>query len=236
MGARGFLLLVCVGVRLFAGSVTGRVELRDSKDSAVRKKMDYSGVVVWLEPLDGAPALSSTVRAKMLQKDKTFTPHVLPVSTGTTVDFPNFDPIFHNAFSNFDGKVFDVGLYAPGTNRSVHFDRPGVVRVFCNIHAAMSAVILVLDTPYFAATKKDGSLDLGNVPAGNYKLRIFHERATGAALLGAERRLTITADALQLPLISLSESGYVEAPHKNKFGHDYGPDPDDHGVYPAARK
>ena len=157
-------------------------------------------------------------------------------SSDLTVEWPNDDDIFHNVFSISEAKEFDLGLYKHPESKRVTFDRPGRVDILCSIHTQMSAVILVLDTPYFAASKKDGSLDLGNVPAGNYKLRIFHERATGAALLGAERRLTITADALQLPLISLSESGYVEAPHKNKFGHDYGPDPDDHGVYPAARK
>ena len=101
----------------------------------------------------------------MVQKDKTFTPHILAVPVGATVDFPNFDPIFHNAFSNYDGQVFDVGLYPPGTSRSVRFSRPGVVRVFCNIHASMSAVIAVLATPYFDTSKRDGKFEIRDVPA-----------------------------------------------------------------------
>src|SRR6185295_18656305 len=132
---------------------SGRVELRDSLDTAVRKHMDFSGVVVWLEPANGSPApVTPGATAKMIQKDKTFTPHVLPIRTGTSVDFPNFDPIFHNAFSNYNGRTFDVGLYPPGTSQRVPFTRSGIVRVFCNIHANMSAVIVVLNTPYFVTT------------------------------------------------------------------------------------
>ena len=88
----------------------------------------------------------------MRQKNKTFSPHILAISAGTFVDFPNDDPIFHNAFSSYSGEIFDVGLYAPGTSRSVQFSRAGIVRVFCNIHSSMSAVIVVLPTPYFATT------------------------------------------------------------------------------------
>ena len=87
----------------------------------------------------------------MLQKGKMFTPHILPIMTGTTVDFPNSDPIFHNAFSSYNGQIFDVGLYPPGTSKSVRFTRPGVVRVFCNIHPTMSAIILVLEHALFRA-------------------------------------------------------------------------------------
>src|ERR1700730_819841 len=107
------LLSLAAATNLVAGSVSGRVELRDSQDAAVRKHMDFSGVVVWLEPLNGLagpPAVAPAgAVARMVQKDKTFTPHVLPIRVGTSVDFPNFDPIFHNAFSNYNGKIFDVG-------------------------------------------------------------------------------------------------------------------------------
>ena len=102
----------------------------------------------------------------MLQKNKVFVP---PVAAGTAVDFPNADPIFHNAFSSYDGQIFDVGLYPPGTTRSVYFRRACFVRVFCKIHAAMSAVILVLPTPYFATTAKDGTFRI-DVPAMRERL------------------------------------------------------------------
>ena len=120
--------------------VSGQVVLRDSRIAAVTKG-NYSGVVISLAPLDG-PADPEPRRARMLQKDKTFTPHVLAISTGSVVDLPNLDPIFHSAFSSYSGQIFDVGLYPPGTNRAVRFTRPGVVRVFCNIHPTMSAVIV----------------------------------------------------------------------------------------------
>jgi len=197
--------------------------------------MDYSGVVVWLDPAMASGPPAAPAHARMVQKDKTFIPHILAIRTGVTVEFPNFDPIFHNAFSNYDGKVFDVGLYPPGTSRSVNFSRPGVVRVFCNIHAAMSAVIVVLNTPYFAASRKDGGFEIPSVPPGEYSLRLFHERATEATLERATRRITVTADPLALAPIPVSESGYLAIPHKNKFGHDYAGEPDD-GAYPTVHK
>jgi plastocyanin len=217
--------------------VSGKVELRDSKDAAVRKKMDFSGVVVWLEPATGKAPLPTPAHARMVQKDKTFTPHILAIPMGTTVDFPNFDPIFHNAFSNYDGKIFDVGLYPPGTSRSVAFPRAGIVRVFCNIHETMSAVIAVLDTPYFDTTKKDGTFQIAGVPSGEYRLHVFHERATAATLEAAERRITVTdTENLTAAPIAISESGYLTVPHLNKFGHNYPPAADEQGVYPAVRK
>src|SRR5277367_4399803 len=114
---------------LLSGTVTGRVELRDSRDPAVRKRLDYSGVVVSLHVSPARPFLGEG-RATILQNNKTFTPHVLAVPVGTSVEFPNADPIFHNAFSSYSGQIFDVGLYPPGSTRAVRFTRPGIVRVF----------------------------------------------------------------------------------------------------------
>jgi plastocyanin len=236
--SRSLLLVSVAGLSpLIAGSVSGRVELRDSQDAAVRKHMDFSGVVVWLEPVNGSaiPAPPGAA-AKMVQKDKTFTPHVLPIRVGTSVDFPNFDPIFHNAFSNYNGKIFDVGLYPPGTSQRVRFTRPGVVRVFCNIHANMSAVIVVLNTPYFEATEKSGNFQFHDVPPGEYSLHFFHERATQATLDSLTRRVTVPEGSVTLPAIGISESGYIVIPHHNKYGHDYTEAPDDSGIYPAVRK
>src|SRR5450432_3445233 len=145
--------LICFSLAAFplsAATVSGHVELRDSRDPAVRNRKDFSGVVIALKPLDGAAPSAGDKHAVMLQKDKTFSPHVLAVAAGSVVDFPNADPIFHNAFSSYSGQVFDIGLYPPGTTRSVKFARPGVVRVFCNIHASMNAVIVVIASPYFA--------------------------------------------------------------------------------------
>jgi hypothetical protein len=163
-----------------------------------------------------------------------FMPHVLPVMTGTTVDFPNSDPIFHNAFSSYNGQIFDIGLYPPGTSRAVRLTRPGVLRVFCNIHPAMSAIILVLNTPYFVKTAKDGTFTM-TVPPGDYDLSIFHERATEQELAGLARRIAVVESGLSLPPITVSEAGYLVAPHKNKYGHDYAPATDDQVFYPGGR-
>jgi plastocyanin len=215
--------------------VDGRVELLLSHDPNVRKHRDYSGVVVWLESLSGTPVLSvKTHHAEMIQKDKTFVPHVLAIMVGTTVDFPNYDPIFHNAFSNYDGQIFDIGLYPPGTTRSIAFHREGVVRVFCNIHPTMSAVIVVLKSPYFAVSQKTGAVELTNVPAGSYRLHVFHERATEQTLASMVRTIDVTEPRMTLPAISVSESGYIQPPHKNKFGKDY-PPVTDSGTYIGPR-
>jgi hypothetical protein len=171
----------------------------------------------------------------MLQKDKMFMPHVLPISTGSTVDFPNADPIFHNAFSSYNGQIFDVGLYPPGSSRSVRFTRPGIVRVFCNIHPSMSAVLLVLDTPYFATTAADGSFHI-DAPPGEYEMNVFHERATEAAMKALSRRIAVGAAPLRLPAIAISESGYLVSPHKNKYGNDYPPESGNNPLYPGAKK
>lgn len=231
------LTVLLLGGPLSGVSLSGRVELHDSKEAAVRKKKDFSGVVVWLEPVDGKAPLPKDAHARMVQKNKTFTPHVLAIPVGAVVDFPNFDPIFHNAFSNYDGQLFDIGLYPPGSSRSVRFSKPGIVRVFCNIHATMSAVIAVLSTPYFDTTKKDGSFEIPRVPDGDYELRIFHERAKQETLDAASRRIKVDgSEDMKLSVIPISESGYLPIPHLNKFGRDYTPPPDDDGVYPAVRK
>jgi plastocyanin len=213
----------------------GRVELTDSRIASVRKSRDYSGVVVWLLPTAGnAAPRAGGKHARLIQKDKTFTPHVLAIETGTTVDFPNYDPIFHNAFSNFSGQLFDIGLYAPGSSRSFRFQRSGTVRIFCNIHPAMSAVILVVDTPYFAVSRGDGAFEIAGVTPGEYQLKIFHERATESALQGLERKISVETGNLTLPKMEISESGYLPASHKNKYGKDYPKTLEDGAMYPGA--
>jgi plastocyanin len=235
-----FSLPFALALPVCAATVTGKVELRDSREAAVSKKMDYSGVVIWLEPMNAKTEIPkpspAALHARMVQKDKTFTPHILAIPVGASVDFPNFDPIFHNAFSNYNGKTFDLALYPPGTSKSVVFSRAGVARVFCNIHANMSAVIVVLDTPFFDTSKRTGAFEIGGIPRGDYTLHVFHERATEATLNALDRRVAVAADSVALPPIAISESGFLPIPHNNKYGHDYMPPPDDNGVYPAVRK
>jgi plastocyanin len=222
-----------------AAVVSGTVRLVDSQVRDVHKKADYSGVVLWLDPATGRaqiPNEGAGAAAVMLQRDKEFSPHVLAVTVGSAVEFPNRDPIFHNAFSTFDGQVFDVGLYPPGNSRTVKFNRPGIVRVFCNIHPNMSAIIVVLDTPWFAVSQRSGVLKIEGVPRGDYQLRVFHERATPETLRSLERKISVTEGAVSLPSIVISETGFVATPHKNKYGTDYPPSADESIFYPGGHK
>ncbi len=202
---------------------SGQVELRDSRERSVQREHDFSGVVVWLEPANGkaAPEPAGALKATMLQKNKKFIPHILAVRKGTVIDFPNLDPIFHNAFSNFSGQVFDVGLYKPGSTRSVVFNRSGVVRVFCNIHSAMSAVIVVVESPWFTTTGRDGTFRIANIPPGEYRMKVFHERAMAPVLAKLERNITVDSDGTTAIPITISESGYLPAPHTDKHGKPY---------------
>jgi plastocyanin len=215
--------------------VTGEVELTNSKNLAVRKHKDYAGVVLWLEPVDRPAPTMPPRHVEMLQKDKAFQPHVVAISLGSTVELPNLDLIFHNAFSNFSGQPFDVGLYPPRTSKSVVFKHAGIVRVFCNIHASMSAIIAVLNTPWYAVTQATGKYAIDGVPPGDYQLRMFHERALPENLKFLERRITVPESGLVLPLISISETGYIPAPHLNKYGKEYPPVTND-ATYPGAPK
>jgi hypothetical protein len=219
-----------------SGDIQGHFTLRDSREASVRKDLDFSGVVVSLQQLDGGDIPHGSLpHARMLQKNKTFIPHILAVPTGTSVDFPNLDPIFHNAFSRYDGQIFDVALYPPGTSRAVRFTRPGIVRVFCHIHPSMSAIIVVLDTPYFAITDKQGNFAF-NAPPGRYILHVFHERATPLTLAALTRPVTIGDDPVELPDMVISEAGYLPPLHNNKYNRPYPPESDDHSLYPGVRK
>src|SRR5205085_10932427 len=125
-----------------------------------------------------------SARAVMDQRNRTFIPHVMAVQVGTQVQFPNHDTVFHNVFSYREGKRFDLGLYPVGKTRIVTFDRPGLVRIFCNIHSNMSAFLWVLENSYFAVTDRSGQFRIDDVPAGERVVRVWHERL-GSRLLGA---------------------------------------------------
>ncbi len=124
---------------------------------------------------------------------------MVAIPTGGTVDFPNLDPIFHNAFSNFTGQPFDLGLYQPETSKSVTFRRPGIVRVFCKIHSTMSAIIAVVPTPWYVVTLESGQFAIDNVPAGDYQLHIFHERAVPENCDSSSARITVPKAVWRLP-------------------------------------
>jgi plastocyanin len=222
--------LICFSAALAwasAATVSGVVQIT----GGARKPRAMTDIVVWLEPDDNPATQRNPQRhAQMLQKDKMFHPHVLPIEVGTIVDFPNADPIFHNAFSNYEGQLFDVSLYPPGTSRSVTFRKPGVVRVFCNIHPSMSAIIVVLKNSYFVNVSADGSYHMPNVPPGRYALHFYDERSAGNQ---EALKLAVSADDAETsaPALHISESRFTGVPpHKNKYGQDYSRDA---GSYPG---
>jgi len=221
----GFCVLVLCSLPLRAArppwfaSVKGRVELLKAK--AKGGKVDASGVVLWLEPLDGARPGLRRQRQKMDQRNKRFAPHVVVVETGGEVDFPNSDPFFHNVFSIYNGKRFDLGLYASGEARPVLFNRPGVSHIFCNIHPQMSAIVITLDTPFHTLTDATGNFVLGDVPPGRYRLQVWHERALPATLAALTQTVQVTAAGLDLGVLRVSEEGYIPRPHPNKHGGEY---------------
>jgi plastocyanin len=132
--------------------------------------------VVYLDPAPRAAFdARDDPRARIDQRHETFVPHVLAIVAGTTVDFPNSDLTYHNVFSLSRAKSFDLGRYAVGKSKAVRFDKPGIVRVFCEIHSHMSAFILVFSHRYFAVTDPDGTYRIDNVPPGSYNVFVWNE-------------------------------------------------------------
>lgn len=170
-----------------------------SKDDEVRN------VVVYLEnvPVEAAP------RDHVIeQRESAFVPHVLPVTVGSTVSFPNTDPMFHNVFSLSRARSFDLGRYPRGRSRSVTFDAPGIVKVFCHIHSDMSAVVMVLPNPFFAMPESDGRFRIEGIPAGEYRVVAWHERAgqvPGTVRVEAGRTAVLSFD-IPLPEMTGDES------------------------------
>ena len=151
-------------------------ELSTPETAAAREAMDVNRSVVYLESAPrGAFEQSEPGHAVMDQRNETFVPHVLAVTTGTIVDFPNSDRIYHNVFSLSKTKRFDLGRYPVGHSKQVRFEQPGIVRVFCDIHSHMNAFILVFSHPFFAVTDADGRYHIDNVPPGSYSVIAWNE-------------------------------------------------------------
>lgn len=191
-----------------------------------------TSTVVWLAPLGAtAPVPVEPMHAVLAQKNKEFDPHLLVVTRGSTIEFPNRDPWFHNVFSLFNGKRFDLGLYEAGSSRTVHFDREGISFIFCNIHSEMSAVIVVLSTPYFTTTNKQGGFSIAAVPPGRYMLHVWNENAQPAALQGLSREVQVGEIAKAIEPIRMQVTRSATMPHKNKYGKDYEPPSPNNPVY-----
>ena len=226
----GFSLVPAV-----AGSgapVTAEIQIANRSGAAlpVSPRNDASNVALWLVPLDiQTQAAAATAPQKpspqLVQRNKTFHPHVVVVEVGTVVEFPNKDPFFHNIFSLFDGKRFDLGLYESGSTRTVRFDRPGVSFLFCNIHAEMSAVVVAVETPYFAVSDPAGRIGILDVPNGRYDMHVWYERSLPEDLNGLTREVTLSDSTRSLGAIHVAENPNFTPEHKNKYGQDYVPPP-----------
>src|SRR5882757_3172788 len=165
---------------------------------------DASKIVVWLSPVDAVRPISASTgrtRYRLVQHHKRFQPGLLVVPVGSVVDFPNEDPWFHNVFSLYRGKRFDLGLYQAGSHRSVTFDRIGPSYLFCNIHPEMTGVVL-----------------------GRYILHVWYENATAESLQALQRQVSIQNPGQALPAILVKATKPAPANHKNKYGQDYDPE------------
>ena len=234
MGCSGLTALGFYAVTQFAiaqqSPVTIQVEVvkRGTAKGAdgEARAADASHVVVWLAPVDSAghPDRSASRKApQLVQRNKSFEPHVLVVEAGSRVEFPNKDPFFHNVFSLYDGKRFDLGLYEAGSSSTVHFDKPGVSFLFCNIHPEMSAVVVAVPSPYYGVSDRTGRVTIAGVPDGRYSLQVWYERSSSEELKALSQVVEISAATRSLDAVRIVDRGDFSLAHKNKYGQDYVP-------------
>lgn len=211
------LLAIC-GLASDAG-ISGRVQIleKDNKPSE-----DLSDAVVYLDAAGPAASAAKLVTVEIAITDKTYAPHVVVVPVGSTVRFPNHDPFNHNVFSVSEPNSFDLGLYGRGEAKSHTFDHPGLVRVYCNVHPRMVAYVLVMANRYYAQPASDGSFTIDNVPAGHYRLHVWHERIPSEVVRDVSAGGTGGAGGADAALlIALDARGYKWEPHRNKYGRNY---------------
>lgn len=205
---------------------TSPADLRLRIVSSLPGKHRAVPVVIWLAPLAGTPALPFPPHGHftLLQKNRTFTPHLQVVPVGSVIEFPNRDPFFHNVFSLFNGKRFDLGLYEAGSTRSVRFSRPGVSYIFCNIHPEMSAVVIALNTPLFAVGDAHDSVLLRGIPTGDYELHVWIEGVPQSFLDSLSRPMHFSTHTVDLGVLKAPIAGARTIPHTNMYGQEYAPD------------
>lgn len=225
---RGWLLFVVLATAAYTPAqqtLKGHVQLTRNGHPL----SNASSAVVWLTPVGAAvetPRQKPSEIPQLVQKNKSFQPSLLVIPVGGKVEFPNHDPFFHNVFSLFEGKRFDLGLYESGTTRFVQFDKPGVSFIFCNIHEQMSAVVVAVATPYYAVSDARGDVTIPNVPPGRYNVQVFHSAVAPDTLRTLNREITVASGDTALGTFTLTETN-VSLAHKNKYGRDYDrPDPD----------
>ena len=189
-------------------------------------KSHWPSIVAWLTPTGESGSIQPPIpgRFRLVQKNRTFTPHLLVVPVGSMVSFPNEDPFFHNVFSLFNGKRFDLGLYEAGSSREVRFSREGVSYIFCNIHPEMSAVVIALTTPLYDVADSAGSFIIHPVPPGTYELHVWIEGAPQPDLDRLSRRITLAEGQSSRITIDASRAYHPIGNHLNMYGKPYPPD------------
>lgn len=223
IGLSAVLLQVsyCAGADI---TLTARIQV-DEKDRTAALRQSEN-VVIWLSPV-GERALNLAVpitTPQLVQHDKRFEPHLLVIPVGSLVEFPNRDPFFHNVFSLFEGKRFDLGLYEAGSTRKVRFDKPGISYIFCNIHASMSAIVVALDTPYYAVSNVRGEIVIPHVPMGRYTMQLWYEGALPEILKSLTREVTVSEGTSTLGVLHIPGTNFPTG-HLNKYGREYDPVP-----------
>jgi plastocyanin len=212
------ILLACGCVAAQDVTFRGRVDVVHRS----KHKSGSSDVVVWLTPAQPQSTTPPAPMARLVQKDKRFSPHVVALRVGSEIEFPNQDPFFHDVFSIYRGKPFDLGLYESGTSRKVRFSQPGVSFIFCNIHPEMSAAVVAVPTPYFAVTAGDGSFQISHLAPGRYKMEFWYELASESELAALVQNVEIGTGGA--PVAVTLHSSDVAAPHFNKYGQEYSPE------------
>lgn len=183
--------------------------------------------VLWLKPLPGTTGVLFVPNGHytLLQKNRKFVPHLQVIPVGSEVQFPNADPFFHNVFSLFEGKRFDLGLYEAGSSKSATFSREGVSYIFCNIHPEMSAVVLALSTGLYAIADDKNAVDLRGIPPGDYELHLWIEGVPQSTLQGLIRTVHLSAHMVDLGGLTAPIPRAGSMTHTNMYGEDYGKEP-----------
>jgi len=189
------------------------VHVRVFHVDSVETSEDRGGVVVWLVPTqsDQKVRLSAeSLHYRMTQRNKMFHPRLLVVPVGSVVEFPNHDPWLHSVFSISKSTPFDLGLFGPGAQRAVRFDRTGVSYLFCSIHPETMAVIVTVDSEYFGVSDRSGRISIDNVPPGKYFLHVWRENAAPQALAALRGAIFVRDDQRNLPAISIAISDRIQ--------------------------
>jgi plastocyanin len=208
-------VLVGTGAAPRAPSISGQVTIQERPGEVTE---DIQNVVVFLEPVGAPPSKASRLnpmKTTIALQSRQFSPRVRVITEGSKVEFANQDPFSHNVFSKTNGG-FDTGVYGRGKTKDQTFKEAGVYPIYCNVHPRMTAFVITLATPYFTQAGNDGRFTLENVPPGQYRLNVWHDRTSLVT-----QDLTLSAAGAANLRVQLDARAYKYVQHKNKLGKDY---------------